>query len=293
MNNIYAGIISYNPDIDRLKDNISSVLKQVQGLIVVDNASDNIDEIKRLLSEIDKESRIELIVNNKNMGIGYALNQIMKNAHDKKTISWVLTLDQDTVVYDDIIKMYQLFLNSDNKNDDIVSLTCLRHDRNFVEKNANGNAKSPITEDFTEVKSCITSGNLISVDAWKKIKGFNNSLFIDMVDDEFCYRLREHNYKIIRINKYGYMHELGDSVKKVRFLMNDKNVFIYSAKRKYYVARNCIYMMRRYKLGIINEYSRYLIKRILATLLYEKNKIHEISAYIKGIKAGFKLKCTK
>ncbi len=227
------------------------------------------------------------------MGVGHALNQMMKYAYDKKDVSWVLTLDQDTVVYDDIIKMYQDFLENQDNSDDVASLTCLRHDRNFTEKNTNGNATYHKDEMYTEVQSCITSGNLVSVDAWKKIKGFNSSLFIDMVDDEYCYRLRENNYRIIRINKYGYLHELGDSVKKVSFLSSTKHIFIYSQKRKYFVARNCIYMMRRYKLGVINEYSKYLFKRFFATIFYEKNKIQEISAYIKGIRAGFKLKCTK
>ena len=39
---IVAGIILYNPDIDRLMDNISAISPQVESIIIIDNNSINI-----------------------------------------------------------------------------------------------------------------------------------------------------------------------------------------------------------------------------------------------------------
>ena len=318
---IYAGIIAYNPDIDRLRDNISSVLPQVQGLIVVDNGSKNLNDVRKLIEELQVElqadtsdsvsgnsdsganGKIQIVENSENKGVAYALNQIMHEAVKYGRADWVLTLDQDTVVYDNLVGMYRSFIDgkiSDKSQngkvinaDKIASITCLRHDRNYVEKNVNGGGKADSDCEWEYVESCITSGNLISVCAWKKVHGFDNRLFIDMVDDEYCYRLRECGYHIVRINSYGFLHELGENLKTVKFFGREKTIFAYSPKRKYYTARNTIYMIRRYKLGIVNEYSKYLSKRFVGTLLYEKNKLRGLSAYFKGFFAGFKLDCTK
>lgn len=298
MIDICAGIITYNPDIDRLKENIAAVLPQVQGLVVVDNFSDNINDIKELLKAIENEYdsagiNIGLIENDKNKGIAHGLNQLMEYAVRNKAADWVLTLDQDTVVYDNLVKMYRDFILSENYNNKMASLTCLREDRNYEEKNSNGGASSEGDLPYEEVKSCITSGNLISAEAWRKVRGFDGRLFIDMVDDEFCYRLRENGYKIVRINSFGYLHELGENVRNVRFLWMHKTVLEYSPIRKFYTARNTVYMRRRFRLRLINEYSVYLLKRMAGTLLYEKKKLSGMRAYFKGIRAGKKLDCTK
>lgn len=279
MYKIYAGIISYNPDMDKLKRNISSVLPQVDGLVMVDNGSDNLQDIKTLISQAGEN--LSLIENQGNKGVAYGLNQIMAHA-EKAGVNWVLTLDDDSECYPGLIGMYRELIDS-NRVDKLASITCLRKDRKYEE------AEPVSQEGYTLVDICITSGNLVLVDAWMNVKGFNNKLFIDMVDDDFCYRLRRAGYNIARINQYGYLHELGNDLIKVKVFGREKTVFAYSPMRKYYTARNVRYMIRTYKLGIFNEYSSYLFKRVMGTLLYEKNKIKGLSAYLKGYKAGKKL----
>ncbi len=279
MYKIYAGIISYNPDMDKLKRNISSVLPQVDGLVIVDNGSDNLQDIKALISQAG--DNISLIDNQGNKGVAYGLNQIMSHA-EKAGAAWVLTLDDDSECYPDLISMYRELIDG-NRVDKLASITCLRKDRKYQE------VVTVPQEGYSLVDTCITSGNLVLVDAWKKVKGFNNKLFIDMVDDDFCYRLRRAGYNIARINQCGYLHELGNDLIKVKVFGREKTVFAYSPMRKYYTARNVRYMIRTYKLGIFNEYSSYLFKRVVGTLLYEKNKIKGLRAYLKGYKAGKKL----
>ena len=70
-----AGIVLYNPDLGRLKENIESICKQVDKVILIDNGSDNIREIEDLIKEY---LNCILLKNGENMGIAYALNQILK-----------------------------------------------------------------------------------------------------------------------------------------------------------------------------------------------------------------------
>lgn len=88
-----AGIVLYNPDLGRLKENIESICKQVDKVILIDNGSDNIREIEDLIKEY---LNCILLKNGENMGIAYALNQILKYAYEND-VKWFLTLDQDSV----------------------------------------------------------------------------------------------------------------------------------------------------------------------------------------------------
>lgn len=51
---IVAGIILYNPDIDRLMDNISAISPQVESIIIIDNNSINIIEFEEKLTRNNK-----------------------------------------------------------------------------------------------------------------------------------------------------------------------------------------------------------------------------------------------
>ena len=88
-----AGIVLYNPDTERLKENIEAILPQVDQIIVVDNGSSNVDEICELLN---KYEQIKFIWNEENYGIAKALNQLLYFAY-KNDVEWILTIDQDSV----------------------------------------------------------------------------------------------------------------------------------------------------------------------------------------------------
>jgi len=49
---VCAGIVLYNPSLDRLKENIKSIYNQVEEVFVVDNASNNLMEIKKYFQNI-------------------------------------------------------------------------------------------------------------------------------------------------------------------------------------------------------------------------------------------------
>lgn len=85
MRDVIGGIVTFNPDIDRLRENIDAIKEQVDEIVVVDNDSNNIHEIMQLSNEYD----FELVKLSSNYGIAYALNIILKNAKLKRKTGYL------------------------------------------------------------------------------------------------------------------------------------------------------------------------------------------------------------
>ena len=268
-----AGIVLYNPDINRLEENISAIAPQVSELILIDNGSKNIDEIAELTAKYDN---ITYVRNDDNYGIAKALDQIIDKA-DELGEEWVLTLDQDTVCEPDIIETYDRFAK--RAKDNIGIITSKYKDRSVE-------VDFGLTQEYEKVGFCITSGAFNNVKCIKAVGGFDEKLFIDMVDYDICYALTRNGYKIIRLNYTGFLHEVGRSTSK-KFFGKNIIIFNHSPLRKYYWVRNSIYLKRKYKLGIKSDVR--VVKRMIQTLLYEDDKFHKLKSMFKGVADGYRL----
>ncbi|MCE2074883.1 glycosyltransferase family 2 protein [Streptococcus thermophilus] len=272
---ISAGIVLFNPDIKRLKENIDAVIIQCTHLYLVDNGSGNVDEVKGLLNQYN-QSKISILWNRENQGIAKALNQLT-SAAQKEGFDWILTLDQDSVVPSNIVGEFEKYINNSS-----VGILCpIICDRNKDEE-------IKINEDCTEIDECITSGSLLNIKAWSEIGGFDERMFIDGVDFDICYRLRQRGYKIYCIHSVVLLHELGH-IEYHRFLFWKVLVKNHSAFRKYYIARNIIYTAKKRRStllvvkGLLQE-----IKMIGIVIFYEEDKLNKIRCICRGIYDGFK-----
>ena len=77
---ILAGIVSYNPDLARLRENILAIAGQVEHTLVIDNASENRENIRKLIAGME---HVSLRSNTENLGVAAALNQIFTYAGDR------------------------------------------------------------------------------------------------------------------------------------------------------------------------------------------------------------------
>lgn len=274
---ILAGIVLYNPQLERLEENIKSIGPQVDKLVFIDNASVNIHEINNLLDTIQYE--FILISNKKNKGIAAALNQLLQYG-EQNGAEWVLTLDQDSVCPNNIIEMY---LKCDDAHD--VGIICpIINDRGF------GVLSTPPSSGFRNIEICITSASLTSIKAWRAVGGFDESMFIDGVDTDFCLSLRENGYKILQCQNVELLHEIGHNSKIISICGHKQAVFHHSAFRYYHICRNIIYNNRKHRgnrpsplRGLIT-----VLYRLLLILAYENNKIAKSKAVFKGLIDGFK-----
>lgn len=274
-----AGIVLYNPDIKRLKENMDSIIGQVDYIVLADNGSRNIHDINNLISNYS-DRKIFLIQNKKNEGIAKALNQILTYAKEND-IEWFLTLDQDTISNDGLVQCY---LN--HISDSIGQLSCNIIDRNI---GVLDEVKDYKGKDTTEIDFCITSGCFNNTRALLKVGGYREGLFIDGVDLDISCNLRNHGYKIVNVNFNGILHELGAGQK--RTIMGVKFVIAHHVPwRNYYARRNIIFVARKYYKGIskIKMIGRQVVYGV-GTVILEDKKIERLKMNLRGIIDGFKM----
>lgn len=270
---IAAGIVTYNPDINRLRKNYEQYISDVKWLYVFDNGSSNIDEIQNLFS---KEQKVKIIKSEENKGISYALNRIMESAV-KDGMKWVLTMDQDSICQNGILSNLTKYCRNDIAivHPHVIEMGGTRKD--YLDR-----------KKIEYIEYCITSASLTNVNAWEQVGGFDEWMFIDIVDYEFCVKVRELGYKIIRVNDVFLYQEIG---KLKEIIIGKRHIYVrnHSASRKYYFTRNLIYCRychpKTFDLKIVLDF---LISTYMKVLLFEKDKIRKIKAMNKGIGDGVK-----
>ena len=272
---IGAGIVLYNPIWERLKENIDAIFPQVDMLVLIDNGSNDICEVEKYCRRYPNQ--IVLIKNHKNEGIAKALNQIIEYCH-QKNFEWVLTLDQDSVCSDDLIKNMLPYIENNN-----IGIICSAvHDRNDkYDKKYN--------TEIDYVPLCITSGSLIKVDVWEQIGKYDEKMFIDMVGFEYCMRLKRAGYTIMRVNSAYLLHECG-KLKVIKVGRRFVQVYNHSALRCYYYARNIVYCHRKLPdIFSAMRMRKMLFEKTVKVIAFEKNKKDKICKIVKGIRDGKKM----
>lgn len=277
MENIAAGIVLYNPEVDILIENIEAIYDQVKFIVIVDNSSKNIEQV---LNFINNKKNIYLIKNRENLGISKALNQIVRFC-ENKSIDWVITLDQDSVCPKNIISTYSKYISFNRVG--IITLPIV--DRRYIDDK---NIK--FEKEYEFIDQCITSASLINIEICKSIGYFDSSMFIDIVDFEYCIRVLKYGYKILRCNEIYLLHQLGE-LKRYKIFNKHINVGNHSPIRKYYYTRNTIYCYKKHRqlFGI----KRVIVKvfsLMFKVLVFEKQKFLKLKSILVGIVDGIKMK---
>ncbi|WP_165253187.1 glycosyltransferase family 2 protein [Adlercreutzia sp. ZJ304] len=271
---IAAAFVTFNPDMDLLQKAILSVKDQVSCVYVIDNGSKNAGAIKNAC----RAYSIEPILMNENAGIASAFNISFAEAK-KAGYTWVLTCDQDSVMPPDLI--YSFAQSAINENIGCIGIIC----PNFFNRTTGVREYEGSIPRY--IDKCISSGALTSVKAWDKIAGFDEVMFIDGVDFDFCKRLHNINYRILLVPSICTNHEIGNACIH-RILGYKFLVFNHSAFRKYYIAQNIVYFSGKHNRGrvCLKAYFQ-LAKQYALVLLYENKKKEKLKALIEGASNGF------
>lgn len=273
-NRVLAGIVLYNPDLEKLSEEYSHLDKQVGQIVLIDNGSDNIEEIRYWAAV---RNGIHLVENGVNLGVAHALNQIAHKAIDMG-FDYFLTLDQDSLIPINLIHTYSVAAqNVDNQD---IAIFCPRaHDVNSGQ--TTGSNEDEI------VNRCITSGALNLIEAYSQVGGFDDWLFIDEVDHDYCYRLKESGWSILRVGAAIIDHSMGHIERK--YVMGiEVPVRNYSAFRKYYQARNRIVTAKRHGCETTTSACVAILKWIITGLIFESRKTEKTIALLRGTIDGLK-----
>ncbi len=256
-------IVLYNPD-NSVWNNINTYLSEVNVLYAVDNSDVLNIELVDLLKNNPK---IKYSNNGRNLGIASALNVGAKLALEKN-YEWLLTMDQDSSFIDN--SYFKIFDEHENK--DRLALFSPTHvqSKNGIE----GNVKKSF------VSIVMTSGNVLNLNAFSIIGGFNEKLFIDEIDHDYCLRAILKGYNIIQCN-IELKHKLGNPVYK-----NGREITIHNNSRIYYITRNNLYIWKKYSLKfptLVLKRIRWYFEYAYNNLYYSKNKTTTLNYMFKGI----------
>jgi rhamnosyltransferase len=292
--NTGAVIVTYNPDTD-FACRLRSVCSQVDKVVVVDNASSyNIEQLKDLC-KIDN-GRVMLIVNSSNLGVAAALNVGIEHLKSQNC-DWVLTLDQDSEVGEEMV-CELLKTAYAHSNVDRVALV----GPNIIDRAApttykwlcKGSTalifsrKACGGKDLVGVSAVITSGSLIQMAAYSKIGAFNEGYFIDYVDTEYCLRALKMDYMIMVSGRANLYHRLGNKQTKHLFGLAFRPTY-HKPFRLYYIARNRVHMIRKYGLQFPHWVAFDLCAFLYNTvriLLFEDSKLDKMAMTVAGTLDG-------
>jgi len=265
MNKLAGVVILYNP-LDEVYENICSYYDYIDHLFIIDNSENpNI----YLISKLKLLSKVEYIFHGENKGISFSLNEALYLSKNK--FAWLMTMDQDSSFKKDMICDYIMCL--DKIPDKVYGVTSIIN---------NNVCSSKALDNLMIVERCITSGNIINIKIALDVGGFDENLFIDEVDIDFCYRCKKSGYILMQYQKNIMNHVIGNPIKG-RFLGFQFSSMNHNYIRDYYIVRNRLYISKKYK-ELRKRYLVYIFKDIFKILLIGDDKFRKLKYIIKGIK---------
>lgn len=265
-NKICGVVVLYNPDVQVIS-NINSYASDLDEIYLYDNSINKNYIIEDLLKSIPNAVYID---KEDNLGLPVAFNEVAEIAKSKGN-TWMITFDQDSIAENGMIEAMRKFADS-NYCDEKIAI--IAPTVNEVDEK-----KDMPDIYYSYFDKVIQSGAMHNLHIYSKIGGYDENLFIDEVDNEYCVRCIVNGYKIIKLNNALLMHnQQDDNVEKL--FIEGTTVFInkFSADRYYYRYRNALYCYDKYK----DSYPLYAldcknsIRKMKLQLKYDNDKeIHE------------------
>jgi len=239
---ICAIVVTYNPDIG-LPERLARTAVQVNQVLIVDNAS-SADAILHV-KESATIPNVIVKYNKTNLGIAAAMNIGVKYAV-QVGYEWVMTFDQDSTVTPGMIASMLRAYDAFPEKEKLALVSpryCARTTGLFTTF-----AKGPervVNRLYAPVLRTMTSGNLIRVEIFSSVGYFNEAMFIDYVDNEFCLRCVKNGLNIIEAQEAVLIHSLGH-ITQHKLLWHKCEVTNHNYVRRYYITRNRMYIYRKY-----------------------------------------------
>ncbi|MBC3538110.1 glycosyltransferase family 2 protein [Rufibacter sediminis] len=260
LENTAAVVVLYHPE-EEVLANLASYLPAVDILFCVDNS-----EVKnsRLVAQLKAFPKIVYHDNQGNKGLAAALN-LGANLAQSKGYAWLLTMDQDSKAHPDMLpQMRSALSHLGAQKVGIVAPFQLDKD----------NQDQLPQQEIQDLNAVMTSGNLLSMEAFKSVGPFRTDFFIDYVDYEYCLRLKTHGYKILQVPQAILYHSVGNIT--LNYLLGVRvTASNHSPIRRYYMARNRLQVMKIYRKqfpGFVKQDTFDFLKDVVRILFFEKEK---------------------
>lgn len=264
---VLAVIVAYNPEIELLTRNITSIAAQVEMVLIVNNS---IEHLPDCFSDT-----VVVIENGVNLGIAAALNSGIDFVQSCGGFEYLLFMDQDSMPDQHMVaRLIESFATA---NDAAMAVPEIIYAGKVEDSNLYG--------DYRRVAFAITSGSLLAVKCIGKIGRFDESLFIDAVDFDYCFKLRIAGYQILQVRRARLYQQLGSLKTQCVFGIKFYPTY-HNYLRRYYMVRNNLFVGKKYyffsRLFIYKRIARMLCELLLVAL-FEDDKKRKIQYAGKGL----------
>ena len=264
--------VAFNPNPERLAEQIRALQGEVHDVIVVDNGSDASVAALPQLAGLP----MRMLDLGANTGVAHGFNAGVAAARERGA-EFVLLLDDDSVPAPGMVA--ELVAACRRRRVDggpPVAAVGPRvqdardpHDYPFIRLGWTHNRHVRCGTSANDVIACdflISSGSLVPMEAFAEVGEFDEGLFIDSVDLEWCFRARSRGLMLYGVCAARLDHRLGDRRQAV---LNAFELVVHSPERVYYMTRNRFLLYRRSYMPLkwkVKDMMRWLAK-FSATLL--------------------------
>jgi|HigsolmetaGSP17D_1036251.scaffolds.fasta_scaffold03081_2 Predicted glycosyltransferases len=213
-----AGVVAFAPEADLILPLVTSVLRDVEHVLVFVNAVID-DDLARQLTDVDP--RCELIRSDVNLGVAEALNILALNAILKGCRRLIL-FDQDSRPPAGMVAALEEAMDRLSATDERIAVI---GPRIVAPKGEAERYKSPryfpqpdrqARDGAVPVRYIITSGSLLNLAAFRAVGAFRSDFFIDAIDTEWCFRAWSKGYSCWFVADLPMEHTIGEGMVRSR-----------------------------------------------------------------------------
>jgi rhamnosyltransferase len=282
-------VVTYHPD-QEVAENLRAMVAECGHVLVVDNGS--LDSARIAMGAVPG---VQVIALGENRGVAAALTIGVRRALGLGN-RWVVTFDQDSKPQPGMVAaLWASHLRQPRAaiiGPCIVESSAGHSGYRWVRRNPRWGClfqRVPCAgEDLPEVTMMVTSGSMMELDTWAAVGGFDDGLFIDYVDIDYCLKVVASGRTIAVSAAAKLDHRLG-ARQSGRLLGRDFRPTHHAAFRHYYMSRNRIRMWWRHGwraphwLAFDVSFAAYNLIRVL---VWEPGKRQKMGAMIRGTLDG-------
>jgi rhamnosyltransferase len=242
---VCAVIVTFEPDLARLRVLLEALQGQVAHALVVDNASGGVSG-----GFESPPAGVEFVRLLENRGVAAAQNVGIRRALERGS-DFVLLLDQDSVPAPDMVSELVGAADAMHRAGHRVAavgpaLQGSGVTADFVRFGWFGYRRLAVStaRPWVACDMLIASGCLATRAALETVGDMDESLFIDKVDTEWCLRARACGFMLAGVSSAVLQHRLGEYTLRV-WWMRWRQVPAHRPFRYYYIVRNSVLVWRR------------------------------------------------
>lgn len=257
-----AVFVLYNPFIEEI-ERIADLATLFDKVYIYDNSE------KEEHSHAFINKNIKYISNKANDGLSKAYNYVLRLAQNDN-VDWLSIYDQDSEITISMVNSLKTYA----EYCDISKVASICPYIQYGET-------EPLCNKTREVSWTINSGQMINVKTVVECGiEYDENLFLDRVDRDFCMQLEEKHLKIIQVEDAIMKQNLGELY---------KGISIHSSLRNYYICKNRLYYNRKHyvfiKAFLLSAFQT--IKHFINVIKIGKDVQSNLNMMCRGIKDYF------